>query len=348
MPQKIAHNLIEGAGFVAISSQDLGKEYVASVPVKSGMFALKYVSSASDRPPRVFVQVSPSSSDDVTLVFLPGSPKGVLEEPKNQALVVAEREGNLHLTVVPCAGGGSSARVQLEPFSLDRSPAAHGPEARNEVHDTEAEQAGSAAPAEHRDVETGSTSHSQDAGSDGSSINSQRVPRPLSLTCHVARHGDISVGAGVWVGGPEAPAVIEGATLDWVGSDGATLEYQALMQGAQGRWTPWTSAGEYVGSRARGLALVGLRIRIVEGVSDKISLNGEAVFLGCPVVKEQGRTLEFTCAPHVDPMVGLRIEISGDAAQSESGDVKASPMSEPASSGAGRGALRIFRSRKRG
>ena len=136
-----------------------------------------------------------------------------------------------------------------------------------------------------------------------------RDPSVFSFVCHVARRGDVVGKSGGWVGGPDSPAVIEGVTLNWAAPAGVALNYQALVEGADGRWSAWATAGEFAGSRGRGLPVLGLRVRLAGADAGQYRLSGEAVFLGCPVLAEAGAHLEFTSYSNADPLVGLKLEL---------------------------------------
>jgi hypothetical protein len=136
-----------------------------------------------------------------------------------------------------------------------------------------------------------------------------RDPSVFSFVCHVARRGDVVGKSGGWVGGPDSPAVIEGVTLNWAAPAGVALTCQALVEGADGRWSAWTMTGEFAGSRGRGRPVLGLRVRLAGTEASQYRLSGEAVFLGCPVVAEAGAQLEFTSYSNADPLVGLKLEL---------------------------------------
>jgi hypothetical protein len=282
------------------------------MPVEPGVFTLRYLSSACENPPRVFVEVSPVSRADVQVVFIPGKPPGVLERPKQLALVVAERKGYLQLTVAPSPGGGTSARVELEPLQYGFDTAGQASEE----------------PPAHK-------------------IAAQPAPVASgpSLTCHVSKRGDICASPGDWIGGPGAPAVIEGVQINWDSPAAASLEYQILIQGARGQWTDWARTGQFTGTRGRGLALVGLRVRLTDTAPAGARLTGEAAFLGCPLIREQGRDLELASYAGVDPLVGLRLQLDWGGTASEEIVVGETERAEPEPMPAG-AALRVFKSKR--
>jgi hypothetical protein len=159
----------------------------------------------------------------------------------------------------------------------------------------------------------------------------------FALTCHVARRGDVTAGPGDWIGGPGAPAVIEGVSIYWPRRD-AEIEYQVLIQGSAGQWSPWVRAGRFAGTQGRRLGIVGLRVRLTDAAPEAARLTGEAAFLGCPLIKEEGRDLELTSYAGVDPLVGLRLQLEG-AEATEGGASEKQTTDAPS----GRSALRVFK-----
>jgi hypothetical protein len=300
---------------------------VVAVPIKPGIFVLRYVSAATGRAPRIFVNVSPSSAESVDIIFVPGKRRGVLEEPQDYALVVAGEEGRIQLTVVASPGGDARARIQVEPLKVEGGASAEEEIARNE--------------------NGGASGRAADVSSDGTGLsapvaagNSSSLPGRFSLACHVAKRGDVMAASDAWVGGPDAPAAIEGLTISWAPPPGALLEYQVLVQGGGGRWSSWAQAGEFAGSRGRGQAILGLRIRLSGREAENFRLAGEALFFGCPVVADEGRELEFTSYAGVDPMVGLRLRLDAPEGALDSVADNVAQNERPAS----RNALRVFKS----
>jgi hypothetical protein len=304
-------------------------ERVVAVPIKPGIFVLRYVSAATGRPPRIFVNISPSSSESIDVIFVPGKAKGVLEEPRDYALVVAGEEGRIQLTVVSSPGGDARARVQVEPLKVEGETTSE-----DEIEGGEAGHASASA-----GQGFGSPEGLGSPEGFGSPAGAPPAGR-FSLICHVAKRGDVQVGSDAWVGGPDAPAAIEGLAVHWSPPRGVLLEYQVLVQGGGGRWSSWAQAGEFAGSRGRGRAILGLRVRLSGGESDALSLSGEALFFACPAVSETGRELEFTSYAGVDPLVGLRLGLEAPAGAMESVAEDMAQNERPVA----RNALRVFKS----
>jgi hypothetical protein len=129
---------------------------------------------------------------------------------------------------------------------------------------------------------------------------------PISFLAHVARHGDVAFAQNVWVGGPEAPAAIEG--LQILADKAAPLSIQVLVGSRPPRWSDWVGAGQYAGSKGYGLPLLGLRLRL-EGEAPGQEIAAEALFLGALVASQRGRTVEFLSGSGADPLVGVKIAI---------------------------------------
>ena len=150
----------------------------------------------------------------------------------------------------------------------------------------------------------------------------------VTLLAHVARRGDIEVGAGSWLAGPESPGAIEGVEIRAPQRPGLRIETQALVLTRPARWSDWAAQGVFVGSRGRALALGGLRLRLVGEEADRFSLAVDALFLGSPIVSKRGRELEFISAAGADPLVGLRLAVVPERTSHVSGAVDA-PRREP-------------------
>jgi hypothetical protein len=85
---------------------------------------------------------------------------------------------------------------------------------------------------------------------------------PLTLVVHIESHGDMTVEGGQWAVAPgRAGHSIEGfAILPGPDFTSDQIEYQALL--GQDWTSPWTSAGDFCGSRQMALPLLGVRVRL--------------------------------------------------------------------------------------
>ena len=140
------------------------------------------------------------------------------------------------------------------------------------------------------------------------------APTPsVSFLAHIAHVGDASFGQNVWAGGPDAPGAIEG--LQIVGDPDSPLEMQVLVGGRPARWSDWSGAGVYAGTRGYGLPLLGVRLRLSPEAAG-MEISAEALFLGALVASQRGRTVEFVSGSGVDPLVGVKIAIEKAAERS--------------------------------
>ncbi|MFH6784837.1 MULTISPECIES: hypothetical protein [Methylobacterium] len=152
------------------------------------------------------------------------------------------------------------------------------------------------------------------------------------------------MGGDKWVAGPSEPAPIEGLEIR-LNAPGATLrlEYQVLVGGKDGGWTPWLR-GEYAGTRGQYRPLLGIRFRLAGNAAQFLTLHVDALFLGSTVETARGNTLELISGAGVDPLVGLKIALvptTKGKVQSENTAIRP-PTAQPAETRASR--VRVFRS----
>ncbi len=130
---------------------------------------------------------------------------------------------------------------------------------------------------------------------------------PVGFMAHVSRRGDVPFEQNVWVGGPDAPAAIEG--LEIVGDPRASmLEMQVLVGSRPPRWSEWVGALQFAGTRGQGLSLVGVRMRLAPEAGN-LEVSAEALFLGALVESKRGQQVEFLSGSGVDPLVGLKVSL---------------------------------------
>jgi hypothetical protein len=140
------------------------------------------------------------------------------------------------------------------------------------------------------------------------------------LRGHLSRRGDVEAEAGVWVGGPSAPAAIEGLEIVGPLPNGVSVEFQPLVATRPQRWLDWAPQGVFAGTRGRALSLSGLRIRLTGFAAERFTLAADALFLGSPVISKRGREIELVSSAGADPLVGLRLDILSEPAALEAAD----------------------------
>ncbi|MFG1463052.1 hypothetical protein V5F77_09120 [Xanthobacter sp. DSM 24535] len=243
---------------------------MSSVNVEPGLYVLRYASAGNTRlPPLVEVACDARAQQVVTLIGDPRSASGVLVAPGAALVIRSVGSASVQIKVRAMEPGGSlDARVTLEGVSRVTAGGPVAPGAAVIQNET-----------------------------DGASIQ---------ILGHLARRGDVRVGAGEWLGGPAAPLPIEGVAV--VGAPSALgLEYQVLSGGRNVQWSPWATAGSFAGSRGRATPLLGIRLRVRGGESQ---VRAEALFLGSPIVSRTGQDIELVGLSDRDPMVGLCLALS--------------------------------------
>ncbi len=139
----------------------------------------------------------------------------------------------------------------------------------------------------------------------------------FKLVAHVARRGDIAVDPGVWVAGPDAPAAIEAVGIRGPLPSGVGIELQPLAGTNPPRWFDWAPSGAFVGTRGRALPLAGLRMRLTGPQSAGARLVVDALFLGSPIMSQEGREVEIVGSAGNEPLVGLRVGLVMEADRQE-------------------------------
>jgi hypothetical protein len=103
--------------------------------------------------------------------------------------------------------------------------------------------------------------------------------KKLTVHAHIDRVGDVAVAGGHWAGQPGSGTMLEGFSIvagEDLGAD--DLEYQGVL-GAD--WnTPWMHGGALCGSRATGLPLLGLRVRLAGKAARRLTCSYSASFVG--------------------------------------------------------------------
>lgn len=277
-------------------------ERVTSVPIERGLFVLRYVRTAAHgEPPTVFVRAAPGAERDVAVLAAPDEREGAISSPGGCVAVRAERAAHLHVTI-RSTGGSAEAELRLEPLVEAVGPGR---------------------------IE-GPVAHLPEA-----------VLPSLEILGHVSRRGDVRVGPGAWIAGPDAPAPIEGIEARVSGQQGLALEYQVLLAGANGSWTGW-SAGGFVGTRGQARPILAVRFRLAGPGAAALRIEGEALFLGAALLAQRGSAVEFVSASGVDPLVGLKIALTAPQVAGDQSTRAVSPRSNPGG-GSREGRVRVFR-----
>lgn len=244
-----------------------------SLDLHRGLFLVRYeAADDSVHPPTVTVSTDLPSSH-ISIISCPGFDDGVMWSPGASLVVRAMQSGRLRVAVAPSVTNGSTgARIQLVPLSSD--------------------------PADKQKTQrTAEVAPTVDLAS-------------LRLVGHVAGLGDISVAAGEWIAGPNAPSRIEGITLDWPTKPrGLDLRYAVRVGGPQPQVSPLVNAGTFAGTRGRALPLVGATIEISGPLAATHQLAVDAMFLGSPQMRVSGQSVVVSGPTGREPLVGFRVEV---------------------------------------
>ena len=283
------------------SSRFNGPAKSSVIDVPRGLYVLRYKRSAASQPPLIYLQ--PAHEDQARyLTFLahPDRPQTSLERP-GEAIAIAS-DGSAQLQIIVEGRGrdaSTDAHLDLEPLILGS--------------------------------DVGSTSETRSSGRAFSAA-------ALSLLGHVSRRGDVIAPSGEWLAGPSAPSPIEGVELRLTGAPASWIEGQVLVSGERD-WSPWRSAGMFLGTRGRARAIIGLRVRMNTAAPSENMLDGSALFLGSAVDRKEGRSLEFISPARRDPLIGLSLALK---AKHQTATNEGATLIERAPE-ATRGRVRVFR-----
>jgi hypothetical protein len=277
-------------------------------PLERGLFIVRYDEAADTAsPPAIRVTSETAGEHQVAIITDPDAVYGVLSRPGDCLAVKALQRGAIRVEVEAQTPRGSvKATVKLERLRNGGSAHADG--------FVEVEQ--KATPA--------------------STTDSDLTLDDFEIIGHVARLGDISVGANEWIAGPTAPSQIEGLSIHWPSKpDGLALRYSAEV-GGKGRSTPQTARlGQFSGTKGRSLPLVGLVLELEGEDAPHYELTAEGLFLGSAPVRVRGEKVSLRSSTGREPLVGLKIGIERASAE------RRGKISAPISAGG----VRVFRGR---
>lgn len=240
------------------------------VTIDRGLFLVRYATAEDQaRPPRVKLSADPGSNGNISFVLFPDHHEPVLWQPETCLVVRALAASKLAVQVLPMEKGGSTAAV-VRIEPLNQ---------------------GKAAPSLRRDQPA------LDLGS-------------FRVLGHLTRRGDVIVNSDEWLAGPTMPARIEGISIDWPGKP-ADLEIRyavktAKSQSISGRIV---QLGGFAGTRGKAMPLVGLTVEMGGAAASDFQMSAEAIFLGAPAMRVQGKRIVLSGPTGREPLVGLRLGI---------------------------------------
>lgn len=285
--------------------------------LQRGLYVVRYEAAADPaKPPLVSVQCEAGRNE---VILHPEQSRPTMSAPGQALVIRAIETGNVQVEISsPALSTALDATLKFEPLRCELgSPVTALPSppmpAAFQQFPPPAQRAGFAAPSP-------ATQAMQAAPAAG-----------LQLLAHVARLGDVMVGANEWVGGPSAPARVEGFLLRWPGRPAdVQIRYAASVAGQRPGEVRIVETEEFTGTRGRARPLLGVMMELVGAGARNYSLGVEAVFLGAPVRRATGSVVNLSGPTGREPLVGLRVAI---AAQGQSPTLQQAAMSGSAAQG---------------
>jgi hypothetical protein len=270
------------------------------VDVDKGLLLVRYATADHEsRPPKINVVVNPKHRNNIELVLSPDHRDAVLWRPGSCLVVRASKPGQIFVEVVPIDKDGSSAAT-VKLESLSQ---------------------GEAVPTTRRHAAT--------------EVDFGR----LSLLGHVAGSGDVFARADEWIAGPEAPARIEGLSIDWPGKpEDLDIRYSVKLARPNAASGRITEIGSYAGTRGRALPIVSVTVELTGPGASAFQLAAEAAFLGAPLTRMMGKQVTVSGPTGREPLVGFRLRL-------EEINIPLQPELPPVARARSSGRTRIFRSR---
>jgi hypothetical protein len=271
------------------------------VDVDKGVLLVRYATAEQEsRPPKINIVVNPKHQKNIELVLSPDHGDAVLWQPGSCLVVRALKPGQIFVEVVAIDKGGSTAAtVKIETLSQ-----------------------GEAAPTTRRRSSATDVDFSH-----------------LRLLGHVAGSGDVFARADEWIAGPDAPARIEGLSIDWPGKpDDLDIRYSVKLARPNAASGRITGLGGYVGTRGRALPIVSVTVELTGPGASAFRLAAEAAFLGAPLTRMTGKQVTVSGPTGREPLVGFRLRL-------DEINIPLQPDLPPVARPKSSGRTRIFRSR---
>jgi hypothetical protein len=275
-----------------------------TIELKRGLFILHYVSSVEkNRPPKVIVSSELAYDRNIDFVLHPDCTEAVLSRPGGSLVVRAAAPGRLAINVRPFDESGSvAATVRIEPLTQGES-----------ARETQAS---------------------------AKRPRSSRDPEDFRVMAHVASIGDVTAHTEQWLAGPAAPSRIEGFAVEWPSKPGdLEIRYSVKTSRAQAVSGQIMPLGAFAGTRGKALPLVGVMLEMSGSGAANFQFIAEAIFLGSPALRLEGKRVVLSGPTGREPLVGLRLRIQ-DLGVERSSEQRLTPA-RPAR---GSSRVRVFRS----
>jgi hypothetical protein len=245
-----------------------------TVDVQRGLMLVRYATADDEhRPPKVAVMVNPKDERNVELVLNPDHKQAVMWQPGSSLVVRARKPTKLLIEVAAIEDGGSTAAtIKIETLTQ-----------------------GEASPS-RMDQRARDTRSNELTG--------------LRVLGHVAGIGDVQSGPDQWIAGPDAPARIEGISIELRDKPSdLDLRYAVRLARPHEASGRFMSLGDYAGSRGRALPIIGIALELVGPAAEKFQLSAEAAFLSAPLRRSVGRQIDLSGPTGREPLVGFRMRV---------------------------------------
>jgi hypothetical protein len=287
-----------------------------SFALQRGLYVVRYDAAADPaNPPLVTLTCAPGINE----VILPPDQSTPSMSAPGQALVIrANEKGHVQVEISSTAHATTlDATLKFEQLRGDTSGGVGDtaslapPPIRGRTAPRMQQPAGASPP-----PAIGPTYASSSINQPAEAARSAPTGRPgeLQVLGHVARLGDVTVGADQWLGGPAAPTRIEGFLLRWPGKPAdVELRYAATVAGQRPGEIGFVELGEFAGTRGRGRPILGYMIELSGPGARNWSIATEALFLGSPARRSAGQSVAGSGPTGREPLVGLRIAVTSRA-----------------------------------
>lgn len=263
------------------------------IELNPGLALIRY---ASDRPSDYNAVIEVEIPAGVSAVFDPTCRGPVLERPGQCAVIRCDQSTEIRLWP-RTSRAGEQVRGSVTVEYLTKGVAASQPVMAG-LGGADMNRFSQSAQAETRPA--------------GQGIEGRFASDGLRLIGHLAYKGDTVATGGQWLGGPEAPARIEGVTVNWPQCpNGVEL---LLCDPATGQTC---RTGEFLGTKGRSKTLRGLELWLEGRVPDGLTLSAEAVFERAGTVRKQGKWIALMGTDASDELIGLKLEVDSGERFSE-------------------------------
>jgi len=254
------------------------------VDLERGLYVLRYVSATDSTVPPVFeISVAEEQRSAVTLIPFPGERAGLLSLPGDFLVVRALTRSFIKVRARPRVRNGSIAgELRLE--NLETSAAGWSSAQPDRI-----------VPPVPSPERPGAT---------------PALERPqLRVLAHLSRTGDVSVGDGEWVGGPQMRRSMEGFAVSWLNKPADVDIICAAELGGSVRTVAPKAKDGFVGTRGRAVPLVSVNFQLTGSAADDFYIVADGLFSDASLVSKRGKKVSLSGPTGTEALVGLRLSV---------------------------------------